>query len=632
MRTSKGSGVFLECASAVEVKEEITFGGRKWKPTGKLAYVKASMVHSLPAVNSKRRAFTAETLANSFKTIVNNLVNFDHRLKFYGAKTDEVCGAVAAVELNPFETANKKKAVSLDILFALSRKMLGVDDALDELASSKNRWCVSGEWEYLSEAIALWDGEKAVSYEDASEEMLSLIKPGTVEDFNGKPMALLCGGLDGEVLFTGCALTKYPADKNARIIQTAASEKVLKLNFGWQNDKDRQEAAIMFSDETAASAWNTEDAPDSLFAYVPPEAKGKDGKKSLRKFPLASKEKKGLDPAILRNALARLPQSSLTPAEKKAAKTKILSAINSWNRSNPDEKITVSAKASVIIGQTEPSEDGHVHDITSNLGIMPNEGHSHWLALTDYDPKTGALEGYTGSAYLPSDPSTPYSRSVEHAHLIELGSGNSTAACAAIVVPPDVEEKGKMNKEKLLKFLRDQAKELTATAPTAAKAWESFADELARAGQDEELTKKVEETIAARITSGDLVVKAAHEAAVASAKKAGKDEVQKEIADKEKKDKEIAEAKERRVKAIADAKLDPKFVLGKDRTIESVTAGFPTDEAGEKAFVVWLEDLKVLRKTTGQAAQGTASDDHSKVVPTGGGSNGEVKRPAAVMV
>jgi hypothetical protein len=263
---------------------------------------------------------------------------------------------------------------------------------------------------------------------------------------------------------------------------------------------------------------------------------------------------------------------------------------------------------------------------------MPNEGHSHYLALTDYDPKTGALEGYTGSAWLPNDPSTPSGRQAEHAHLIELGSGNSTAACAAIVVPPDVEEKGKMNKEKLLKFLRDQAKELTATAPTAVKVWESFADDLAKVGQDEELTKKVEETIAARITSGDLVVKAAHEAAVASAKKAGKDEVQKEIADKEKKDKEIAEAKERRVKAIADAKLDPKFVLGKDRTIESVTAGFPTDEAGEKAFVVWLEDLKVLRKTTGQAAHGTASDDHSKVVLTGGGSNGEVKRPAAVMV
>lgn len=628
---SKGSGLFLDCASAVEVKEEITFGGKKWKPTAKLAYVKASMVHSLPAVNSKRRAFTAETLANSFKTIVNNLVNFDHRLKFYGSKTDEVCGAVAAVELNPFETADKKKAASLDILFALSRKMPGVDEALDELASAKNRWCVSGEWEYPSNTIALWDGEKAVSYDDASEEMLSLIKPGTVDDFNGKPMALLCGGLDGEVLFTGCALTKYPADKNAKITQTAASEKVLRLNFGWQNDKDRQEAASMFSDDTGASAWNTEDAPDSLFAYVPPEAKGKDGKKSLRKFPLASKEKKGLDPAILRNALARLPQSSLTPAEKAAAKRKILSAINSWNRSNPDEKITVSAKASVIIGQTGPSEDGHVHDITSNLGIMPNEGHSHYVALTDYDPQTGILEGYTGTAYLPSDPGTPYSRSVEHAHLIELGSGKGTAACAASVVPPEVEEKG-MNKEKLLKFLRDQAKELTATAPTAAKVWESFADELAKAGQDEELQQKVEETIAARIKSGDLVPKATHEGALTAAKKAGKDEVQKEIADKEKKDKEIADAKERRMKAVADAKLDPKFVLGKDRTIETLVASFSPDEAGETAFTERLEEWKVLRKTTGQAAQGTASDDPGKTVLTGGGSDGGAKRPPAVFV
>ena len=61
----------------------------------------------------------------------------------------------------------------------------------------------------------------------------------------------------------------------------------------------------------AADAWNTADAPDKFFAIVPDEAKGPNGKKSLRKIPLASVQKKDLDEAIIRDALSRLPQTDL---------------------------------------------------------------------------------------------------------------------------------------------------------------------------------------------------------------------------------------------------------------------------------------------------------------------------------
>jgi hypothetical protein len=61
----------------------------------------------------------------------------------------------------------------------------------------------------------------------------------------------------------------------------------------------------------AADAWNTADAPDKFFAIVPDEAKGPNGKKSLRKIPLASIQKKDLDEAIIRDAVSRLPQTQL---------------------------------------------------------------------------------------------------------------------------------------------------------------------------------------------------------------------------------------------------------------------------------------------------------------------------------
>ena len=66
------------------------------------------------------------------------------------------------------------------------------------------------------------------------------------------------------------------------------------------------------------AVWSPdEDWPDSCFLYVPEEAKGSDGKKSLRKLPYKSPDGK-VDLAHVRNALARLPQTEGIPEDVKA--------------------------------------------------------------------------------------------------------------------------------------------------------------------------------------------------------------------------------------------------------------------------------------------------------------------------
>ena len=84
---------------------------------------------------------------------------------------------------------------------------------------------------------------------------------------------------------------------------------------------------------SAADAWNTADCPDEFFAVVPDDAKGPDGKKSLRKLPLASVQKKGLDPDIIRNALARFNQTDFagTGVLKDDALAKICSAAKKFD-------------------------------------------------------------------------------------------------------------------------------------------------------------------------------------------------------------------------------------------------------------------------------------------------------------
>jgi len=83
----------------------------------------------------------------------------------------------------------------------------------------------------------------------------------------------------------------------------------------------------------AADAWDTADAPDKFFAYVP------DDVPSHRKLPLASVQRKDLDPAILRNAIARFTQTDLPTDARAGAKAKICAAVRSWNRQHSDEAI-----------------------------------------------------------------------------------------------------------------------------------------------------------------------------------------------------------------------------------------------------------------------------------------------------
>jgi hypothetical protein len=91
--------------------------------------------------------------------------------------------------------------------------------------------------------------------------------------------------------------------------------------------KATNEAAVVL----AADAWNTADAPDKFFAVVPDAAKGPDGKKSLRKLPLASVQKKDLDEAIIRDADSRLGQTDFsgTGVSKAEALVKICRAASS---------------------------------------------------------------------------------------------------------------------------------------------------------------------------------------------------------------------------------------------------------------------------------------------------------------
>lgn len=194
--------------------------------------------------------------------------------------------------------------------------------------------------------------------------------------------------------------------------------------------------------------------------------------------------------------------------------------------------------------------------------------------------------------------------------------------------------------DKHLQWLREQAKALEKSNPEVAKQFEAQAKAL----ESELAAEGVEETIAARIKSGDLVPKAEHASALEAAVKKGREDALKEIADKAAAEKRERETVEGRLKSIADAGLDKGFVLrktgdGSEVTLEAVARGIPTDEKGCADFADRLAEWQGIAERTGQMKLAPAKQERAddgkpkpKVPPFGGDPSGKPKIRGAAYI
>lgn len=289
--------------------------------------------------------------------------------------------------------------------------------------------------------------------------------------------------------------------------------------------------------------------------------------------------------------------------------------------------------SALVIGSTAPDEgDGHAHEITANLDILPAAGHSHWFKPVAFDPESGVLEGYTNNVYRRAGENTY----LEHAHKVRLArSSSETAGGGTPQAEPEV-----FQVDKHLQWLREQAKALEKSNPEMAKLFESQAKAL----EGEIAQQGVEETIAARIKSGDLIPKADHAGALEAAAKKGREDALKELAEREAEAKRQSESIDARLKAIADAGLDKGFVLrktgdGSEVTLEAVARGIPTDEKGCADFADRLAEWQGIAERTGQmklapAKQEKADDGKAKpkAPPFGGDPSGKPKIRGAAYI
>ncbi|SIS88477.1 HK97 family phage prohead protease [Alicyclobacillus vulcanalis] len=115
--------------------------------------------------------------------------------------------------------------------------------------------------------------------------------------------------------------------------------------------EDAQEEVKQVEGDVDKAMWSTEyinDLPDSSFAYIEPGGKkdeeGKTTPRSLRHLPYKDKDGK-IDPAHVRNALARLDQTDISDEAKAEARRKLIAAAKEVGIEVSEEKNKETEKA-----------------------------------------------------------------------------------------------------------------------------------------------------------------------------------------------------------------------------------------------------------------------------------------------
>lgn len=250
-------GVSL-CANAIEI------AGQKLVPDASKAYVEFSISHAFPVVTAYGTALHPGTVANSWASMQHQVFNLAHMMRAYdGSKErneiprDYILGSIVGVEYPKAPMGGwkiAKDAPGIRAAAVIHKHAERVPKVLGEHLGGRHKWTVSMEVDYEllnSGFIVMQRGEakkKAadlmaeytpdeftnlglgyVAMEQAPEDLLDTydfekrrLKPQA--SWQGLPVVLLKGGINGQVHYRGVGLVRYGAEREAEIQQLLASD------------------------------------------------------------------------------------------------------------------------------------------------------------------------------------------------------------------------------------------------------------------------------------------------------------------------------------------------------------------------------------------------------------------------
>jgi hypothetical protein len=561
----------LSFISAEKAKE--MFPGVSLTESKNIVYFPFKLCHSYPSANGNQKIFMPKVLENSFASLNDQLIDYNHQLEQNGHSQDRIIGHVkstaftAPKEILELSSLSDKKTISSAIasikepipVFGLGALFLRSGIVSEKISSiGKSAWKVSMEcghrWKdgcflYENEVIPVADAELGMK--------MCVVDGGGIKPYKGKPLYACLGGIDGSVDFWGVAITQNPADPNADI-----------LNF--------------------IAAKNSELSSKKVFY---------------------------------------MPFYEFSGRQLEVANTTV------------DNKIKELASISVI-GETEPSEDGHTHQILSNLTVLPSNGHDHYLY--DFSISRGskpALTGVTGTRteceYKQSVPYDYVSSGKTHLHLINIsltGKYGSQKNDSELSSLQEKERKQKM--DEILKALEQLNEKLSATTQSPEIA--SLISSIKKQADENSFKKDIENAqksfLESKLASGEILTKEKADEMVQAAVSEAEENHKKEI--------ELNNIKASRLEKCitANINLDTAFENIKDENGNPITLRnrlemIPCDDHGNQQFEfdfsAWASNPNFVKKQEQQAAEAASKSGASAKVVVATASAGPVSETAS---
>jgi hypothetical protein len=252
-------GVSL-CANAIEI------AGMKLLPDASKAYAEFSIAHTWPVVTAWGTSMHPGTVANSWPSMRHQVFNLAHLMKSYDSSPekneiprDHILGSIVAVEFPPtpaggWRLSNDAAAPGIRAAAVIHKYAERVPKILGEHLGGRHKWTVSMEVDYslLDSGFVIGNRAEAkkpqeslmaettpqefaalglgyVPITDAADALLEVydfdqhrVRPSA--SWDGLPVTLLKGGVNGQVHFRGVGLVRYGAEREAQIAQILATD------------------------------------------------------------------------------------------------------------------------------------------------------------------------------------------------------------------------------------------------------------------------------------------------------------------------------------------------------------------------------------------------------------------------
>ncbi len=243
-------------------ENSVTLNGITYVPNATVAYVEFCCAHTIPVATQYKTMLHPDVVARFYRTMLHQQFNLNHQLRVHEKnkkeedrkiKKDRIIGAVMDVWFPSAPegvyriSRDKATAPGIRGVASLFKQADGADKLIGGHQSGRREMSVSMEMDFdPSQSGFVIDAPNPIEghgsgtpnnlrdagylYVPATQAPVDLLqcwnkKKGMIDqDWRGKPVYMLCGGLDSWVHFGGLGMVDIPMEKEAEIVRLAAGK------------------------------------------------------------------------------------------------------------------------------------------------------------------------------------------------------------------------------------------------------------------------------------------------------------------------------------------------------------------------------------------------------------------------